>query len=300
MKTRTSPGAIILMLAILCISFASCEKSSSDEEVSPEEEEFAVTTITAEAESEASFSEVFDNVIGVNSELAFGGTGVFAGDRFPGEDGPVNGPDSVRCFTVSITPLTQGSTFPVQVVIDFGAGCTGRDGVTRKGKIITTYTNRLIFPSAEAISSFDGYEVNNVKVEGTHRILNTSTQNSPSFQVTIDGKLSKANGNYSSWKSTRSIKMTQGFSTPHLPADDIFELTGSASAKLSVDNRIREWSTVVMSPLIKKFNCRWVVSGQVSLKRNDSGLAVLDYGNGECDKIATLTVRNRVVIISLD
>ena len=72
--------------------------------------------------------------------------------------------------------------FPVKVVIDFGTtGCRGLDGHYRKGKIITEYTNRLIVPGAFATTRFDGFYVDTIKVEGIHKITNTSyLQRNPS------------------------------------------------------------------------------------------------------------------------
>ena len=54
-----------------------CKKEQSDT-LSPAEEEQAVNYSTqTETENEVVFNDIFDNVIGVNTEVGIGGTGIF-------------------------------------------------------------------------------------------------------------------------------------------------------------------------------------------------------------------------------
>src|SRR6476660_6848108 len=136
MKTRKSLALILLTAITAGLFVVSCKKDDSTSATTAEKQEFTATVSTADAEGQIAFNEVFDNVLGVNSEVAMGGTGVFAGAN-TSNDG-MNGPQGVdsadHCFTVSITHMDSATFFPAQVVIDFGAGCTGHDGKTRRGK----------------------------------------------------------------------------------------------------------------------------------------------------------------------
>src|SRR5215213_10014655 len=131
---RKSSLLNLLMAAAALTSLAvfSCKKE--DKLSSGEEEQVSVASSESEAESEAVFNDVFDNVIGVNSEVGLSGTGVFGG-RTSGETEVLR--DS--CYTTIVTRLATGQLFPVRIEVDFGSGCTGRDGHVRSGKIVTEY-----------------------------------------------------------------------------------------------------------------------------------------------------------------
>lgn len=78
----------ISLTRLMTITFATalfiagCKKESSDTLSAQEEEQAAVYTTESEAESEVTYDDVYDNVMGINSELGIGGTGVFGPHRF--------------------------------------------------------------------------------------------------------------------------------------------------------------------------------------------------------------------------
>ncbi|MBC7903177.1 MAG: hypothetical protein H7Y27_07125, partial [Gemmatimonadaceae bacterium] len=214
----------------------------------------------------------------------------------------VNGIDSMTfCFNVSITRLGAPNAFPVKIVLDFGTGCTGNDGRIRKGKVITVYTNRLVIPGAKATTTFDGYAVNGIQVEGTHIIENTSTANNLRFRKQVVGaKLTKPNGNYIQWSCDKTLTQTDGLGTPYWPFDDVLEISGQASGATKRDNNFFQWSHIISKPLVKKFSCRWLTKGEVTIQRSNRNVGYLDFGNGTCDNKATVTVNNVTVEITLN
>ena len=280
-----------LIVGVLALS--SCKKESS---TSTEVQEFAEVTSSSDAEAEAIFDNLFDNVMGVDSEVGIGGTGIFGGANLSSGFGQetisgTHGIDTARCFTVSYTQLNPPNRFPLKVVMDFGTGCTGRDGRTRKGKIITTYSGPLFIPENYASTTFDGHYIGETKVEGTHKVMNKSTQASRIFRTIVLGaKLSKPNGNYTEWTSEKTITQTEGLGTPLFPMDDVFKIEGGATGAVKKDDKYFEWATSIREPLIKKFTCRWLVKGILAMKKSNSELAVLDYGDGTCDNKAVFTV----------
>jgi hypothetical protein len=307
MKIMTNVTRLLsFTLFLSIIGFISCQKEGSKGSQS-ENEQFAQAASASDAESESMFDDVFDNVMGVNTEVGIGGTGVFAQpNQSPGEEiiSGANHVDSMPpCLTVTITRLNDPAIFPVKVQLDFGtAGCTGRDGLTRKGKIITVYTGRLLNPGSVAETSFDGYYVNDIHVEGTHRVENKSTSSNLVFGITVaNAKLSKPNGDYSEWNSTKTIAQVDGSLTPFNPIDDVFSVAGEANGGVKKDTVYYQWGTRTLAdnPLIKKFVCRWIVKGKLAFRKTTSDVAVLDYGNGVCDNKATLTIGGAVYEISL-
>ncbi|MGB8193857.1 MAG: hypothetical protein WCF67_18130 [Chitinophagaceae bacterium] len=296
--------AAILLLAFLVI-IPSCKKEKS-ELTQEEAEQFGQATAESDAEAEATYDDVFDNVMGVNAEVGIGGTGIFGQRNTQYGDEIIsgaNGTDTVPpCVTITITRLNPPAAFPVRVVMDFGSGCTGRDGRLRKGKIITVYTGRLVAPGSVAETTFDGYYVNGVHVEGVHRIQNKSTSQQWIFEVTVrNGKLTRPNGNYSQWNSTKTITQIEGSGTPLFPLDDIFSIKGESGGTVKRDSLLFQWSarTLPDNPLIKRFTCRWIVKGKIAIRRTNSDVAVIDYGAGLCDNKATITINGVVHEITL-
>lgn len=277
-----------------------CKKETSNSSLTPQEEEEAATVSSeSETEQELVFNDVFDNVIGVNNEVGLSGVGVF-GKMAPNSSGSARElrVDSVRCFSVVVTRIGAPNLFPVKIVLDFGNGCLGKDGHKRYGKIITTYTGRLTVPGKSATTVFDGFKIDDISVQGTHVITNTTAPGSNQRQFTIevtDAKLSKANGNYSQWNSKRIVTQVEGNGTPEFPADDIFTITGHSNGKVKHENHLYAWQSEITEPLIKKFICPWIVKGIIKVRRESlsttsAWVATLNYGKGDCDNKATLTV----------
>ena len=293
-------GLIVLLFSgsfFSLLFFNSCQKENS--QTAELESQASQASSESDGEAEMVFNEIFDDVIGVNDDVGMAGTGVF-GRSTSGDPNGTNTtarPDSVRCFTVTVTHLTS-TPFPVRIVIDFGTtGCLGRDGHVRKGKIISEYTSRLLYPGAVATTTFDGFYVDDIKVEGTHVITNSSTVN-VNRQFTVDvinAKLSKPNGNFTQWNSHKVITQFEGLSTPNLPQDDIFRIEGSSSGNAKRGNLLVAWQSSITVPLIKKFSCRWIVEGRVRTIRVNNNttspwIAIMDFGNGNCDNQATVII----------
>jgi hypothetical protein len=252
------------------------------------------------------FNSVFDDAVGVNDSVGMAGTGIFGRTIATDPNGGTGTERITSCYTITITHLTPGAIFPVRIVVDFGTtGCLGNDGHVRKGKVITEYTNRLIYPAAVATTTFDGFYVDSIKVEGTHKITNTST-NSVSRQFTadvIDAKLSRPNGDYTQWNSHKVITQTEGLTSPD-PRDDVFSITGSAHGQVKRGTLLVAWESSVTEPLIKRFNCHWIVKGKVRTVRinttiNSPWVAVLDFGDGNCDNQAVITINGTAHNITL-
>ena len=279
-------GGLAATMLSVCLLLSSCKKEASG----GVQENVVETQIATEddAQADRTFDGVFDNVVGVDEEVGVGtGVGIFdSASRISG------------CFTVTRVPNTPG-VFPKTITIDFGAGCTDRFGVTRKGKIITVYSGRMIAPGSEAVTTFNGYYVDSVHVEGTHKLKNNSTGTSRVFTKTIiNGKLSKPGGNYINWDATHTMSQTAGLITPLNPMDDEFDITGFAAGQSQRQIRNVTWSRLIVNPLHKKFTCRWFGSGTVRITRNNFA-GILNYGNGSCDNSATLTSNGNTYNITL-
>jgi hypothetical protein len=288
---RTNALAAYTLILSLFVIVVSCKREDSGSGTDAQEDEVAQVSATADAEAESTFNEFFDDVLGVNNDVGVSGSGVNfnRGDSLT----PVN-----RCFTITVTH-PNGTPFPAHVILDFGTtGCAGPDGHVRRGKIIIDYSDRIVYPGAIATTTFDGFFVDSIHVEGTHKITNQTTTSPlvPRFQIeVINGKLTKPNGNYTEWNSVRTITQIEGILTPDIPRDNVYRIEGNANGFVHRSNLAVRWESTITEPLIRRFTCHWIVKGRVrtvraNLPSNSRWVGILDFGAGSCDNQATLTV----------
>jgi hypothetical protein len=305
MKILSNPSRLLTAIFVFTtLIIFSCKKENSDSLTPQDEEQANVVATQSDAEAESVFDGVFNDALGVNGDVGLGGTGIF-GRASAGNYGTydINGRiDNTStlpsCLNLAIEHTTN-STFPVKVTLDFGStGCAANDGHWRKGKIIITYTSRLLYPGAVAEAIFEDFYIDSIRIDNstTYRIANTGTTSQLQLTVDVNGKLSKPNGNYSEWHSHKVITRTDGNATT-TPLDDAFKIEGKASGKVKRNDVIVAWNAVISEPLVKKFTCRYISKGTVKITRetlsaNSQWTGILDYGTGNCDNRAILTVNN--------
>ena len=299
MKKTSLIFQILASLSIACVVIlGACSKEKSD---SADDQEVEVSMVSSESDAEAEmvFNGVFDDAMGVSDEVGMGGIGIFGRSAM----GPTGGNDQNgrpdACFTITVTH-PNNTPFPVRVVIDFGnVPCMGPDGHTRRGRIVNEYTNRLTVPGAIATSTFQDFYFDSIRVQGTHKITNTSPITTPpSRQFTvqvINAKLTRPNGNYIEWNSNKTVTQIEGLNTPDFPRDDVFQIIGNSHGRATRGTLLVGWESHVVEPLIKKFLCRWIVRGTVRTVRgnstsNNQWVALLNFGNGHCDNQAVITI----------
>jgi hypothetical protein len=296
MKPRLNLTQVMTALVIgSLLLIGSCSKENSHSGTSDaEEEQASMVSSEADGEAEMIFNGIFDDVMGANDDVGMAGTGIF-GLMAPSGGGVVQRPNS--CFILTVTHLNAPDPFPVRIDIDFGTVvCQGADGHVRSGKISIQYTSRLIVPGAIATVTFDNFYIDSIKIEGTLAISNTGSAISRQFTVDVtDAKLSKPNGNFTEWTSHKVITQQEGLGTPNLPLDDVFKIEGDAHGRVQRANLLVAWEGAVTDPLIKRFNCRWIVKGEVKQNRINTGgnspwAAILDFGTGDCDNKAVVTI----------
>jgi hypothetical protein len=298
-KTVQFSGILAATLVAGLLFFAACKKDNANSNEDATELSLAAQD---DAEADAVFDDVFTNVMGTDDDAGIGtGIGVFgfSGSTSSNPTGREMSTDSITpCFTVTRVPVTP-SVFPKTITLDFGTGCMGLDGHTRRGKIITVYTGRMIVPGSQATTTFVNYYIDSLHVEGSHVVKNNSTGSVRVFTRTVtNGKITKPSGNYIQWNATHTIAQTAGLGTPLYPLDDEFDITGNANGENYHNGHSISWSHNITNPLHKKFTCRWFGSGTIVFTVN-SHTATLDYGGGNCDNQATLLIGGQTIPITL-
>lgn len=202
------------------------------------------------------------------------------------------------CGTITVTPI--GPSFPKAILIDFGtANCTGYDMRARRGQVEVTMTDYYRNAGSVITISPINYFVNDYKVEGTKTVTNNGRNGNGHLEFGIqvtNGKVTNPDGEHVTWNSTRTRTWVEGESTTFLTnglsgiLDDVYEITGNASG---TDRNGRNYTATITSALRVQLNCRWITKGTLELQPADLMLRKLDFGNGNCDSEAKLTVGNR-------
>jgi hypothetical protein len=176
-----------------------------------------------------------------------------------------------------------------KITIDFGAGCTSPKGVERKGKVILTYSGtNFLQPTTSIVTTFEGYEVNGIKIEGSRTLTNAGFNiltSSLILNVKIEnGKLTWPDNSFATYTSTQSRVLTLG------SAGYQISITGTSSGK---SREGVDYTALVTDPLIVDQECVRTGVFIPSAGKLDfvvQGITITaDLGSGTCDKTVTVS-----------
>lgn len=200
-----------------------------------------------------------------------------------------------RCATV--THDKEAKT----ITIDFGDGCEGPDGKVRSGIIVITYTQRMFIPGAVLTFELQNYTVNGIAVEGTKTITNVSEslRDDVSFnKVLAGGKLTWPDGTF----ATREVDKTFTWIRESNPLLDEIHVEGEASG---INRRGVAYNVSIISKIIWKRACRLQgvcipAQGLKLIEREGHPDVLVDFGDGECDTLVTITKNGESVVREID
>jgi hypothetical protein len=271
MKLKQRSAMMLLLVASLFILSVNtgCKKEKDETDT----EDFQSTSEDiGQAES---ISQDADNMI---SEVARQGTFDHANTSDPNYDQfSFN-----SCATVTNDSINHIITF------DFHSGCTGADGKTRAGKIIVNYTGTGYFdPGSSWTMTFDSFYVNTRHVEGTRSVVNNGLNSSGNMNWSITAtnmKVTRTDGTWRTWNSSRNREMVAGFGDS-LWVNDVYVVNGTADGSNSAGMSVN----CVLTDLRHEHTCHWITSGTLQITPASRPVRTIDFGNGSCDDVATVT-----------
>lgn len=178
--------------------------------------------------------------------------------------------------------------------------CELPNGNVLDGTIIISGSLNFDAPSQTISYSFVDFHHNDILVEGNRTVVrsiqSTSAQTAPHpvANMSIDMHVTFPNGNEYHRVGNRIREMIEGFGTPMIWADNVFTISGNWTTTFPAGTR----TSSITTPLRAEANCPHIVSGVITTVR-DNNTATLDYGNGDCDNQATLTVNGNSTTITL-
>ncbi len=261
-----------LFTAIFALTFfaISCQE---DVESPGQLTDVDLLTVENEAVVESAFEDVDD--IAFESLLLFESGGRIA----ESEDSPIH----CAIKTHDIENKT--------IVIDFGDGCVGINGRERKGKIIITYTDRRFVSGAVHIMTFENFYIDGKLIEGTRSRTNISAGIDDYLRFSIvleNGKVTWEDGTFATreanWETSR-------IRTPN-PINDERIRTGSA---IGIDRERMGYTVNITKAIVWKRACMATdrimipVEGVKVKTFEDGNSVIIDYGDGTCDNLVTIS-----------
>lgn len=200
------------------------------------------------------------------------------------------------CPTSTVSAVINGGG-SATLTVDFGSGSNCIDGRLRTGKIIAEFNGFWNQTGSSITVSPDGYTVSGFPVEFdmTIRQNGANASGNLSWDVEVSNAAIYTAEGTISWETNRTTEWVGGQDTFDA-TDNEYEITGTSSGTSRFQ---RTFEVEVTTPLLVRSNCPNVVSGVLNLTPQDLETRSIDYGEGTCDKVATLTVGTFTGAISL-
>jgi hypothetical protein len=241
---------------------------------------------------------------------------------------------AASCATISGTysVATVGSNtmmVATAYTVDFGTtDCEGADKRKRKGKLIYEFPNAITGakwyrnPGFMMIVKSDGYSVdgNLVAINGK-TVTNTTPASIPTgpnpgtnltWSIKSDIQITKTNNDVISWKCDRTKELYNtsnancynGQSVAINWTKAVILLNGSSNGvnakgenyNATASNVIRDFAC---TPSLSQPHRHPFISGSISYLPGDRPVRTINFGNGECDFNATLTIKGQQYSITL-
>lgn len=274
-RIRITP-ALLMISGALTLGFVSCNKSSSGVD----------QTEVAAAES-LNVAEVEDDNTQIMADQAEA-NGAISGLR---SSQPVT--DAVDLLTSCAVITRDTVSVPHVITIDFGSGCTNTNGITRKGKIIVTYTGpyRANGTVVHIVSQDYYVNANKVDIDRTVTNLGTNDNGNLNFHVVSSRTVTFPDGTTCSSTADKNREWIAGASTPTEFDDDVYKVTGTGT---HISRRGISYDATTLTPLVRKVACHEFVSGELKIVRHGQTdrYGIIDFGTGDCDDSATVTLDN--------
>lgn len=199
--------------------------------------------------------------------------------------------------TVSIDTAAAG--YPITIVIDYGTtGIETDHGKVIKGKVTIVINGAKNTDGSTREITYANCAVDTISVNGTstEKFIgdNTTTRkittaSNVTFAITDGATFVR--------KGDETCEWLAGLATTKDRSDDKVIVTGSITVDNTTDNI--SYSRTIKNGLVKLGDCPYIVSGTVEYSQAGSVIGTLDYGDGTCDNIATLTVGGTTTEVTL-
>ncbi len=202
------------------------------------------------------------------------------------------------CATITIDSMGTTDT----MTIDFGsAPCICHDMRYREGKMIVSYTGKYHTPGAVIDIHYNNYAVGPTATDlysignsSTKHIVNNGFNGSGfmSWNVTSSMYITKPAGGTITYNESKIRTQIAGIATSYSSTNK-FDISGTATG-IAANGTSFSAATASGKDLIRDMSCRkHFTQGELDITPSGASTIAIDFGNGACDNIATVT-RNGV------
>lgn len=265
---------ITIWMAAVVLATTACEKEETEKVLNDNQVKQEVVAEDLMSEIDLLADEAIDLQLGLEKSANVGG-GYFIGE----------------CPSVTF----DKNATPQKITIDFGASCTGTDGVLRSGKIIIT-SSHFANKTVDRSITFENFTSAETSIDGniSKSITLDIEDHSRTAEINEDIEITFKDNSQLTRKATLTREWLLGLP---LPADDITNTWGKVVTTFTDGTTITK-TIAEATPLQFKLLCMQLVSG-IATFDNGNRTWKIDYGNGECDNEATVTVNGVSKIIQL-
>ncbi len=266
---KRSINFLSMIIAAMLFTTACQEQSENPNQFSEE--------IVVDVENEANAESAFEDVDDISYESMF----------YYDDDARIAVSEESPIFCAERTHNKEAKT----ITLDFGDGCEDMFGRVRSGKMIVSYTDRIYEPGSVITTTFEDFYCDGKKVEGTRIRTNISESSNDFLRFRIeliDGRVTWEDNTFATreanWEVTR-IRTSN-------PINDERVRTGSASGMRRNGN---VYTVTITKAIVWKRGCLPLqrimipVEGTKVIELENGSTITIDYGNGTCDNLVTIT-----------
>jgi len=188
-----------------------------------------------------------------------------------------------QCPGLSIESEDGG--YPKTITLDYGDSTVLHNGTVLSGVIVIEISGPRSSVDYTRLVTYIDFGVDTLTINGTC-LVTFDKENSVFRTMTSDVIVEMDNGLTIERTSERTWEWIEGMDTELDQTDDVIQITGFSNAETSEGDIYRKDIT---EPLIRPRDCKYIVKGIVEITLNSELISTLNYGDGECDDVATLT-----------
>jgi len=186
----------------------------------------------------------------------------------------------------NITLTTTNGGFPKTIILDYGDSLALANGRVLSGMITIYLSGPDTITGTTRTITYDKFSNGYSTITGTASKTRLKNSTQRVFSVSSDMTITFPDTTSMSRSEEKTMTWVAGANTRFDPSDDVINITGTFQV---TDRKGNEYSKNITKTLVKTGECRYMTEGVIEFNTSTGKFATLDFGNGDCDNIATLT-----------